>query len=115
MGGASVKARGTARTNPVDGSLEARVVALEANFKHIEREIQCTEERLEKEIEKVGEAVRKEEADRNVHVSAIAKQLETYSTSGLDYELAGVCWVLFGQAFGSFPSEIAAALQRLLG
>jgi len=115
IGGSTLRARGTVRTNAADDSLEARVVALESNFKHLEREIQGTEERLETEIAKIGESVLKEQGDRNVHVSEIAKQLETYSTGGLDYELSGVCWVLFGQAFGSFPVEIAAALQRLLG
>lgn len=114
IGRGAFNARLSVRANPKDESCEARIEALEKNLRYLEDEVRGAEARLDKAITDVLATARREQSVGASRLSEVAQRLETYSTGGLDHELAGIVWVIAGQAYGTFPTEIAAALERLV-
>ena len=102
----------TVQASTKDGSLSARLRAVEENLKRIDDELSEAQKRLGDEVRAVREEFERSKVEHRTGISRVAAKLEEYSTGSLDLQLVGVFWVLAGQAFGSFPAEIARLLHR---
>lgn len=111
-GGSSMSGTGTVRWNARSRDLHERVRVLEKNLYLTEERITSTEQRLGQEIQRARDELGKELSAADTRVVELSNRLEQYSTSGLDAELIGLVWVVFGQAFGAFPAEIAGFILR---
>lgn len=101
------------RAGPGDGSLSTRLKAVEVTVRRIDERITATEHELRRDLQAVRALVEEVRLQSEARSSSISLQLERYSTGSLDWELVGVVWVVWGQAFGSFPAEIGKGLARL--
>lgn len=106
--GLSGSASATVRAGAKDGSISARLRALEENVRRIDERITGVEQHTRSELQQLRESIASEQREREQRDALLGQRLEDYSAGSLDLELVGVAWVIFGQAFGSFPAEIAS-------
>ena len=111
LGGFSASATGYVRASAQNQSLEARVVALEGNLRRIDDRITVTENLVRAEVRSMKETIAAERTTREKADRTLSERLESFSVGSLDYEIVGAIWVIIGQAFGSFPTEIAKVLS----
>lgn len=105
--GAAGDAEAEVITVASDATLESRVAALEQRAGDLSRRITTVKLALRGEIRDVRASIETERSERARDTRAVSDRLESYSAGGLDQEGVGAFWVLVGQAFGSFPEEIA--------
>jgi hypothetical protein len=94
--------------------LEERLAALEENLKRIDDRITGVDGQLRGSITELREAIRVESSAREQLHQSLKMQLESLSAGGLDFEAVGVVWVVVGNAFSTFPTELAKAIARVL-
>ncbi|MGI8546057.1 MAG: hypothetical protein ACR2M1_01795 [Gemmatimonadaceae bacterium] len=98
-----------------DGSVSARLRAVEENLRRVDDRITSAEQELHREIQEVQGSITSEQAQRQQGDASLAQRHEHISTGGLDSEVVGIAWVIVGQAFGSLPAEIACEIARVFG
>ena len=112
LGFSGARATATVRAIAQDSSLEARITAMEENFRRVDERISLADQAVYKEIDTVRDEIAREKSERQLAHTTLAGRLEDYSAGGLDGELVGIAWVIVGQAYGSFPAEIGSFLFR---
>ena len=110
LGMATASARASVWSNPRDDSITERVRVLEQNLGRVKEHVVAVENRLDQEVRAFQHSLATETSARDAKIAQLAQTIETYTTGSLDGELVGVAWVVVGQAFGSFPAEIARLL-----
>jgi hypothetical protein len=111
LGALSVSGTGTVRVVAEDSSsIESRIDAVEENLRRIDARITSSDKERNKQINDMREALSAEKSARADADNTLGKRLETISIGNLDWEIVGGVWVIFGQALGAFPPEIAAIL-----
>lgn len=117
VSGASLNFGGSASATATVGppptrSMSKRLEAVEAAVLSMQTQISASEQALRTDIAKVRAEVAAERVKLASQHEALAAKVEAYSAGSLDSELIGVAWLIIGQAFGSFPGEIACLLVR---
>ena len=115
-GTGSISLSGTAklsvwRGTPADGSIEARLAALEANLATLRTEQAETAKEYQEATRKTNEAVDAERRARESAVTTLRLQLEGLGAGGLHVEMMGVFWLVLGVVLATVPGEIAIALK----
>lgn len=111
--GLSSHATATVRSTARNASISARLAALERNVKEIDTQVSALEHQLREESQKWRQELEGLSSHSRQETSKLAARLEAYSTGSVDLELMGAAWVLIGQAYGSFPQEIANNIRWL--
>jgi hypothetical protein len=99
------------RGAPADGSVEARLDALEANLATLRTEQAETAKELQEATRKTNEAVGTERRARESAVTALRVQFEGLGAGGLHVEMMGVFWLVVGVVLATVSGEIAVALK----
>ncbi len=116
LGGATMSGSGnlTATLTTASPTIEDRVRVLEQNFRKASERIEV----VQNEVRTVADALRLEAgAMRQSHEEAhkeLRRRLEDFSVGSVDFELAGVFWVVIGGALTTFPAEIALRLAIII-
>lgn len=93
-----------------EATVEARLVALEANVETLRSEQAETSKELHEETRKRTEAVDSERQARELAARDIRTQLETLGVGSLHLETAGLFWLVLGVMLATAPTEVANAL-----
>ena len=96
-----------------DGSVEARLAALEANIETVKKEQQEGTKEVQEATRKTNEAISAERRAREAAVTALDARLEKMGAGGLHVEWMGVIWLGIGTVLATVPGEIATGLQWL--
>ena len=104
----------TATLTTASPTIEDRVRVLEQNVRQASERTEV----VRREVRSVADALRLEAgAMRESHEEAqkeLRRRLEDFSVGSVDFELAGVFWVVIGGALTTFPAEIASGLARII-
>lgn len=112
IGGSSVSGRGKVRSVARGNAISERLRVVEENVERLDSEVDSARLETQQGIEAVRQLVQAQGAAQQGGTAAVAKRLEEYSTGSLDLELVGAFWVIVGQAYTTFPNEIAAGLLK---
>lgn len=91
--------------------LENRVHALEQNLRILRGEIKQTDERVQRSLSEINNAVEDEKNKRISAVESTSFRIEELAVGGLQFEIVGLCWLIVGTLCSSIPTEIS----RLFG
>lgn len=109
-----LRASGTAtvRSNPKYMSISVRLRAVEENLRRVDADLSSTQQQFRDETRAIRQELARTNAEQQTGIARVAEKLKEYSTGSLDLELVGAVWVVIGQAYGSFPVEIANLLHH---
>lgn len=92
-------------------TLDERVGALEEDIKSIREQIARTKEQLENEVRDLTNSTHSEMSTLREETTQLTGRVEELSVGSLDFELAAVAWVLFGNLYTTFPQELATLVN----
>jgi len=110
-GATSVRARAYQTANPVDGSVEARLDALETSVRHIHERISGVATELDQQARDHGDAIERERHARAAEQQRLWDRLEATETGGLSLSAVGVLWLGVGVIMSTAAPEIARWLH----
>lgn len=96
---------------PPDGSLEARIEALQANLETLRKEHADTSRELRDEVRVRADQVDLERRTRETAIGDIRSRVDTLGAGGLHIESAGLFWLIIGVVLGTVPGEIASLVR----
>jgi hypothetical protein len=102
-------------SNPVDGSVEARIGALESNVKSLKEMQGNTAKQIEEQKTMQDQALTAEREARKTAVQEVRATMETFGIGGLHMEAIGVFWLMLGATFATMSPEISTVLKAILG
>jgi hypothetical protein len=115
LGGTSISATGgvSAVLIIATPTVEERVRVLEENLRLIEGRMNSFREEARNSVEVLrSETTTERSVQHEAHVE-LSTRLEDLSVGGLDFEAAGVVWVIAGSALTTFPAELSTLVTKL--
>ena len=116
VGGAVAAAgRVSARGLVVDpASIDSRIKALETQIGWLQADLQAKTAEIHRRIDGVSTEARQENRTLRAESRELRQLLDRLFVGGLDLEVAGLGWILIGQALGTWPDVFAQIAQHLI-
>lgn len=107
-----VKLTGSLSTRLIIGrganlSVEERLQSLERAFDYVQDFVHNVQDGLQKQIELGGAALASERADREKYIAEIRLHVNEVAVGGIQLQIVGMLWLLFGVALATWSQEIA--------
>jgi hypothetical protein len=106
MSGALATARGKVGRGP-NLSVEQRLEFLERGFDEMQDLIAKLQDDLRKEINDRTEAITRERAHWEKVIAEFRLQVRELAVGGVQLQIAGILWLVFGLALATWPQELA--------
>ena len=98
-----------------DATTERRIHLIEDHLRRLDQRMASIRTEMGERITVEAERHRLAIEETKKHLATLKDRLEELSVGGLDFDTAGVLWVLAGSALATFPAELAAQMIRQFG
>lgn len=92
-------------------SVEERLKLLERGFDYVQELTHKLQDDLQNEVDSRAAAIAAERADREKHTAEVRSQVKELAVGGIQLQIVGILWLLFGVLLATWSQEIA----RLFG
>jgi hypothetical protein len=98
------------RRDKGDGSVDARLRAIEFNFGELEKELDALRERTQREANDLSVRLQDEKNARSAADRDLGTRLQKQAVGSADWQLVGLIWFVSGSIYSTVPDSVLSVL-----